>query len=297
MGVDTRNVPRDEILAALDEVGIADTWAPAGLLRGGLLGDGSNLGDLPRKAKLNAGFRNQVVGRIAERVFRLRHLSRLEPRFTIHDYHARGDNRDYGIANERVELPVNVKVASTLFRNARMFGLEPEDCIPISSYKALNAIRAVPDLVYVDLVDFTLRDKADALMDGMDGTLGVLWDLMSWYGGRGDRAAQDKYIDHLFDARGTELDALAPGVTSFRAISAKRVLAILRENPRRVPAGTARRAAEMEEAPAPAVGPIRRVVDHPNEGAGPWLPWTPTVRSWHFRHRRAWEGITTRRVT
>ncbi len=154
MGVDTRNVPRDEILAALDEVGIADTWAPAGLLRGGLLGDGSNLGDLPRKAKLNAGFRNQVVGRIAERVFRLRHLSRLEPRFTIHDYHARGDNRDYGIANERVELPVNVKVASTLFRNARMFGLEPEDCIPISSYKALNAIRAVPDLVYVDLVDF-----------------------------------------------------------------------------------------------------------------------------------------------
>ena len=111
----------------------------------------------------------------------------------------------------------------------------PEDCIPVSSYKALNAVDRVPDLLYVALVDFTLRERADAFIDGLTGSLGIAWDLLSWYGGRGAKAAQDRYTDALFDAHGDELDALAPGVSSFRAISAKRVLAILFANPRRCP--------------------------------------------------------------
>lgn len=223
------------MVAALDAVGIPDAWGPAARLRGGILG-AVEVADLPdRKTVPIAAFRNQIVGRIAERVFRARHLARLEPRFEIYDYHARGDNRDYGVADADAELPMNVKTASTLFRNAAQFGLAPEDCIPISSYKALNAIARVPGLVYVDLVDFTLRERADRFMDGLGGELEILWDLLSWYGGPGAAAAQNRFVDVLFDRHGEGLDALAPGVTSFRVISALRVLAIMGDNPRRVP--------------------------------------------------------------
>jgi hypothetical protein len=229
--IDARQVPHHEIVAALDQTGIEDTWPIAALIR-----SGTPIADLPdRKTVAVSAFRNQIVGRIAERVFRSRHLSALEPRFTINDYHERGDNRDYGVEAGGLELPINVKTASTMFRNARDFGLEPADCIPISSYKALNAIDRVPDLVYVDLVDFTLRQRADAVVDALGGSFGILWDLLSWYAGRGATRAQDRYVDRLFAEHGPTLDALAPGVTSFRVISAHRVLAILRDNPRRCP--------------------------------------------------------------
>lgn len=236
MGVDAREVALEEVVAALDALAIPDAWLVASLIRGGITGGGLAVAQLPdRKATPILGFRNQIVGRIAERVFRGRHLARLEPTFAIHDYHEKGDNRDYGIEGGGAELPINVKTASTLFRNAKQFGLEPEDCIPISSYKALNAVKKAPDLVYVDLVDFTLRQRTDAFMDRVDGSLAILWDLFTWYGGKGATAAQNRYVDALFDAHGTTLDALAPGVGNFRAISAQRVLAILRENPRRCP--------------------------------------------------------------
>ena len=234
--MDARDAAPGEVLAALDEEGIDDGWVVAGRLRGGLIGGGVEVAALPDRARTPvSGFRNQIVGRIAERVFRSRHLSRLEPAFAIEDYHARGENRDYGVTSGGLELPINVKTASTLFRTAGKYGLEPEDCIPISSYKALNAVDKVPDLVYVDLVDFTLRQRADAVMDALDGPLGILWDLFSWYLGKGAKAAQDRFVDRVFDEHGVALDALAPGVTSFRTISARRVLGILRDNPRRCP--------------------------------------------------------------
>jgi len=93
----------------------------------------------------------------------------------------------------------------------------------------------VPDLVYVDLVDFALRQRTDAMMDALGGSLGIGWDLLSWYRGKGAKAAQDRFVDRLFEVHGAELDALAPGVANFRVISAQRVLAILRDNPRRCP--------------------------------------------------------------
>ena len=236
MGLDARDVDPRQVLDALDAIGIDERWIVAERLRGGALEQGVPVQLLPdRGKKLNAGFRNQIVGRLAERAFRLRHLSQLEPRFQIEDYHRRGENRDFGVQEAGLELPINVKAATTLFRNAAMFGLEPLDCIPISSYKALNALNKVPDLIYVDLVDFTLREKVDSVMEGLDGPLGILWDLFSWYGGKGATAAQDVYVDRVFDEHGPVLDALAPGVTSFRAISARRVMAILRANPRRCP--------------------------------------------------------------
>jgi hypothetical protein len=231
LAIDSRTLPRTDVEAALDYAAIESSWTVAEQIRAGV-----EVRDLPdRKVTLISAFRNQIVGRIAERVFRGRYLSQLEPDFAVHDYHERGDNRDYGVERDGGELPINVKTASTLFRNAAKFGLAPLDCIPISSYKALNAVDKVPDLVYVDLVDFSLRERADLAMDQLTGPLGILWDLLSWYGGGGATRAQNRYVDRLFADRGTGLDALAPGVTSFRVISAKRVLAILRENPRRCP--------------------------------------------------------------
>jgi len=236
MPIDSRGVDHSLVVAALDDLGIGDAWVVAARLRGWPITPGVEVADLPERTEEPvSAFRNQVVGRIAERVFRTRHLAALEPRFTIRDYHAQGENRDFSVEANGLELPINVKTASTIFRNARDFGLEPEDCIPISSYKALNAVDRVPDLVYVDLVDFALRQRTDAMMDALGGSLGIGWDLLSWYRGKGAKEAQDRFVDRLFEVHGAELDALAPGVANFRVISAQRVLAILRTTPGAAP--------------------------------------------------------------
>jgi hypothetical protein len=193
---------------------------------------------LPDPAKsFSQAFQNLMVGTIAERVFWEDHLPLLEPYgFRSIDYHERGENRDYGLQREGVELPINVKTASSLFRKAReTVGLAPEDCIPISAYKAIGASERVPALVYVDLVDFTLRERVDDFINTLEGDLAVGWHLFSWYIGPGAKKAQDRYVATLFERHGSDLKALAPSITSFRVISAKRVLAIMRTKPRRVP--------------------------------------------------------------
>ena len=79
MVADARDVPRQEVIDALDDIGISDDWEVAAQLRGGLV-EAVEVADLPKRLnEPSPGFRNQVVGRIAERVFRSRHLSRLEP--------------------------------------------------------------------------------------------------------------------------------------------------------------------------------------------------------------------------
>ena len=232
--------PAEVLASTLDDAGVSDTWIVAQQIRAqahlGLVG-GNGLDAQYRRRLRNQAFQNLVVGTIAERVFRGSHLADLEVAgFTVHDLHERGDNRDYAIERDGLQLPINVKVASTLFRNARQtVGLEPEDCIPISTYKAIGACERVPDLVYVDLVDFTLREKVDAFMHALRGSLARAWALLSWYGGPGLKRAQDEYVATLFGKHGDALVKLAPGVTSFRVISAQRVLAIMRANPRRVP--------------------------------------------------------------
>jgi len=185
----------------------------------------------------NAAFENLVVGTLAERVFRDQHLAALEPGgFEVADYHESGENRDFGVQKEGLELPINVKVASTMFREARrVVELDPEDCIPLGAYKAIGASERVPAMVYVFLVDFKLRERVDSFMEGLDEDLAIGWDLLSWFGGRGMKRAQDQYITALFDRHGPDLRALTPGVTSFRVISAQRALAIMRKHPRRVP--------------------------------------------------------------
>lgn len=229
-----RALPAGDISQFLNSLGIEPGWVYGDEIRSAPAG-------IPWHAEpannVSQAFQNLVVGTIAERVFWEDHLPLLEPDgFRAVDYHERGENRDYGLQRDGLELPINVKTASTMFRNAReTVGLAPGDCIPISAYKAIGASERVPTLVYVDLVDFTFRQRVDDFINTLEGDLAVGWHLLSWYVGRGARKAQDRYVQTLFERHGTELKALAPPSTSFRVVSARRVLAIMRHNPRRVP--------------------------------------------------------------
>jgi hypothetical protein len=223
--------------SALDKLGIEPGWEVGDDIRE----DAARAPTLPclgaPRERRNAAFENLVVGTLAERVFRDQHLEALEPDgFEVADYHESGENRDFGVQMNGRELPINVKVASTMFREARrVVDLDPEDCIPLGAYKAIGASERVPAMVYVFLVDFNLRERVDSFMEGLDEDLLIGWDLLSWFGGRGMKRAQDQYINALFDRHGADLRALTPGATSFRVISAQRALAIMRTHPRRVP--------------------------------------------------------------
>lgn len=235
---DVQGLSCGQIAAALKDCGISSDWqlatdvilSPASLPFGSLNQD--------RAGRPKSAFQNLVVGTIAEHAFREQHLAALEKDgFGVVDYHEQGENRDFAIEHGQLELPVNVKVASTIFRKAwETVKLQPQDCIPISAYKAIGASERVPDLVYVVLVDFELREKVDAYMDALQGSPGILWDLLSWYGGRGAKRAQDEFVTRLFDSpHGAALLKLIPGATHFRAVSAQRVLAVMRSMPRRCP--------------------------------------------------------------
>ena len=238
-----RQDPRDktpsELLKTLTDLGIIGEWSVSRELANSLTDPTAApaLGRVGRRTNPSAPFQNLFVGTIAERVFEKRYLNSLEAAgFTVTDLHERGDNRDYVVEQGELVLPINVKTASTLFRKAKIVvGLEPEDCIPISAYKAIGASERVPDLVYVDLVDFELREKVDAFISTLTGDSEVVWELLSWYGGSGIKKAQDRFIAWLFELHGSRLDALVPSASSFRVISAQRVLSIMREMPRRCP--------------------------------------------------------------
>lgn len=232
-----RGLSARDLASALDELAIAPGWTIGDDARTAA-GTAPDLPPLPDpRPSRNQAFQNLVVGTLTERVFRDRHLAVLQAEgFDVVDYHEAGENRDFGVQRDGLELPINVKVASTIFRNAlAVVGLDPEDCIPISAYKAIGASERVHDLVYVDLVDFALRERVDAVMDALEGSLAVGWHLLSWYGGRGAKRAQDQFLAALFDRHGERLESLVADVDHFRVISARRVLAIMRRIPRRVP--------------------------------------------------------------
>ena len=236
---DLREMSAVELTAVLDALGIDDDWQLGGRIRADTMSlfpsDGACLGEPAPKRR--EGFQNQVVGRLAEVVFREVHLAALEEEdFEIEDLHEKGENRDFVVHRKGLELPINVKVACTRFEKARrIVALDPDDCIPVGAYKALGASEKAPDLLYVDLVDFALRERVDGFMNELSGPLGVGWHLLSWYGEKGAGKAEDRHRDALFETHAKQLIALVPDVERYRVISALRVLAILREHPRRVP--------------------------------------------------------------
>lgn len=203
-------LPARDVATALDDLKITPGW---------LVGDAARVAaalapdepSLPAPAeRRNQAFQNLVVGTLTERIFRRQHLEPLEEHgFTIVNYHEKGENRDFGVQKDGLELPINVKVASTLFRKAQeVVGLDPEDCIPISAYKAIGSTEKVANLVYSDMVDFKLREFVDGIMERLDGSLGIGWHLLSWFGGKGAVRAQNEYLVALFEVLGDELEAL-----------------------------------------------------------------------------------------
>ena len=224
------------IVKALDAFGISSDWEVAAAVRALHPTTTGPPIEFRGRREIEA-FKNLVVGTIAEGVFRKRHLEPLKPLgYDIVDYAARGENRDFGVRRNDQELPINVKTASTVFRKAKAtVGLEPLDCIPISTYKAYGAAKKVPELVYVDLVDFDLREKADGYITALTGEAALLWNFFAWYGGKGAKKAQDAFITRLFGIHESALEAFVPDDSKFRVISAQRVLAIVREHPERCP--------------------------------------------------------------
>lgn len=234
--LDVQAIPIGDIAEALDAYGVSNDWEIAAAIRAAspvVIGLGTSV----RLNKPRAAFRNLVVGTIAEGVFESTQLRPLEKYgFKIIDYHEKGENRDFGVNKDNLELPINVKTASTVFRNAlKTVGLDPEDCIPVSTYKALGGSKRVPNLIYVDLVDFALREKVDAFVESLVGPPAILWDLFSWYAGKGAKQAQDQYIKQLFSEHRPALEAFVDDASNFRVISAKKVVALMHQMPHRVP--------------------------------------------------------------
>src|SRR5262249_22647462 len=92
---------------------------------------------------------------------------------------------DFTITEGELQLPVNVKTASTAFAKAMdLVGLPPEDCIPIPAYKASAALEVEPNLLYAVSVDFTLVRELDRLLPALfTNEERIVWDILNRFEG------------------------------------------------------------------------------------------------------------------
>ncbi len=140
------------------------------------------------------------------------------------------------------ELSINVKNAGRQMRQAQQFfGLEPEDTLPMATYKVFGAEAApIPPLLYAFLVDWTLLDRLrqtywqDVLSDDERAAFPLLTSFKGF-----SRDLEDDFITATVDGR---LAQLRSGVgyscgteLPFRVISAARCHAIFYEQHRRSP--------------------------------------------------------------
>lgn len=144
--------------------------------------------------------------------------------------------------DEHFALSVNVKNAGRQMRLAQQFfGLEPEDTLPMATYKAFGSGAApIPPLIYVFLVDWTLLERLREtywLTVLTDDERAVFRLLTSFKGFSQD--LEDDFIAATVDQR---FDALRRGVgyasgvePPFRAVSAARCHTIFYEQHERSP--------------------------------------------------------------
>lgn len=243
--LDCRSATAGELAIALDNLKIGNEWGVAKGLRdyARLHPTVTDFG-LPQGARLetpNRAFRNLIVGTIAEKLVEKKCLDPLvKAGYAIEDTRLKGDFTDYILTKDGERLPINVKVASTLFRTAKTaVGLEPEDCIPLSTYKVIGAATREPDLLFVDVVDYRLRQRVDAFVDALSGDEAIVWDMLSWYGGRGVKRAQDEFVASLFATHGPELMQLVR-TADIRVVSVQKVHEIFRDIPSRCPVFSSR---------------------------------------------------------
>lgn len=196
---------------------------------------------LARREKLSSAA-NPITklfpGFIAEERFRelLAPLKKSIPGIEVVDVRAKRSLADFRLEQGGLYLPINVKVASTLFRMAaELVGLPPDDCLPIPAYKAINAAKAEPHLVYAITVDYALLAKIDGLLAGrLSPDEKLVWELLGSHKGKGVRDAEDAFVYGVVTRNWVAIRAKIDH-PPFVILSAKRALAVLGENYSRVP--------------------------------------------------------------
>ncbi len=133
-------------------------------------------------------------------------------------------------------LPINIKIASTRFENARqLVQLDPDDCVPIPAYKAHGALEDFPNLLYVVGVDFQLLGRlATGLPSLLDAEERIVWDLLNRCGGPQVRNAEDAFVFSTVRKYWSGLKTMAAD-TPFHVISARKAIRILQTKPYRTP--------------------------------------------------------------
>lgn len=159
------------------------------------------------------------------------------PSVTYKDDRASGHGlTDFTLVEDDLTLPINIKNAGTRFERAMdLVRLDPDDCIPIPSYKAHAAVEAQPTLLYVVAVDYALIGELKrSLPTLLTREEQIVWDLLNRYQGTQLRHAEDTFI---FTAVRTHWDDLKPlaQIAPFNVISARKAIRILQTKPYRTP--------------------------------------------------------------
>lgn len=122
------------------------------------------LGASTERAVWKIRFTNLVSGRFTELLFEEAFRERLaDVGLDLIEETAHRNFLDYRIIERDGDfaLAVNLKNAGVQYRDsAKWVGLEPEDTLPIATYKIFGSeVAAIPQLVYVYLVDWTLLER------------------------------------------------------------------------------------------------------------------------------------------
>ena len=200
-----------------------------------------------RRRAWNNNFANLVSGRFTELVFQHTYGEALGTVGVIlKDATTDRSFLDYELLaadeSESFALSINVKNAGRQMRKAyEFFGLEPDDTLPMATYKAFGAAAAgIPPLLYVYLVDWTLLERLRAAywLRTLRPAEQEVFRLMTTFQGF-PRNLEDAFVAATVDRR---LDRLLAEVgyadlaePPFRVVSAARCHAIFYEHHERSP--------------------------------------------------------------
>jgi hypothetical protein len=177
-------------------------------------------------------FTNLVSGRFTELVFERAFRPRLESLgLNLVEETTMRSFLDYRITDSSAfELAVNLKNAGVQYRDSkRWVGLDPEDTLPIATYKIFGSeLAGIPPLIYVYLVDWTLLERLRlAYWEALSGRERHLFQILACTRGI-PRDVEDAFIECTVQERFEQLlerVGYARGDLTdlpFRAISAGR---------------------------------------------------------------------------
>lgn len=199
------------------------------------------------KAAWKVAFSNLVSGRFTELVFQDAYTDRLATvGVRLDEEVAERSFLDFRLTAideaEDFALSINVKNAGRQMRLARQFfGLEPEDTLPMATYKAFGSAAApIPPLLYAFLVDWTLLERLRETywLKALTEDERTVFRLLTSFKGF-SRDLEDDLITATVDQRFDELRrgvGFGTGVEPpFHAVSAARCHAIFYEQHERSP--------------------------------------------------------------